>query len=505
MPSARSKNLKTSFSRVFTQEGGAGPANPPVYQGQAMAGTVDWALGDVTKVEEPSADSYDNFDIVDTIKGTRGLPTLGITARMQRTLSNFLRLARKGCEVDLQVHIGSCKVPSDFNGGWSDGKVLVLSRANMTNYSTDQLGALQSDDRAMVMETVPFTGLDYYEIGPMLASIQGAAAITDEVLDIVICDAINCGACGLPSDGCQVAFALLSDSSGSPGLPAAVAYTTDGGSTWTRRAITTLGLAEAPSALACVGTNLVVVSEASNSLHWIPIADLTAGEGTWAEVATGFVGGGEPRAIVSLSPTETWIAGAGGYIYFSDDITSGVEVQTAGDATTQDLSAIAAADANTLVAVGASNAVLVTTNGGSTWAAVTGPAVGVVLNTVALQSDLVWLVGTAGGQLFYTLDGGENWTEKTFSGSGDGQVRDIAFSTPQVGYMAHDTSAAVGRVFRTIDGGFSWYQLPEATGQTFPTNDRINALAACEGSPNVLFAGGLAGDGEDGVVIKAAG
>lgn len=504
MASRRSNNLKTSFSRVFTQEGGAGPANPPVYQGQAMANEVDWALGDVTKVEEPSRDAYDRFEIVDTIKGTRGLPTLGLTFRMQKTLSNVLRLARKGCEVDVQVHIGSCKVPSDFNGGWSDGKVLVLSKANPTNYSTDQIGAMQSDDRAIVMETVPFTGLDYYEIAPILGALQGAAAITDEVLDVAICDAISCGACGLPSDGCQVAFALLSDSSGSPGLPAAVAYTTDGGATWARRAISTLGLAEAPSALACVGTNLVVVSEASNSLHYIPIADLTAGEGSWTEVTTGFVVTGEPRAIVSLSATETWIAGAGGYVYFSSDITAGVEVQTAGDVTTQDFSKIRALDELTLVAVGASNAIIYTTNGGQTWVSVTGPAAGVVLNTVSLQSELVWFVGTAGGELYYTLDGGSNWVEKAFSGSGAGQVRDIVFATPQVGYMAHDTAAAVGRVFRTIDGGFSWYQIPEATGQTFPTNDRINALAACKDNPNVLFAGGLAGDGSDGVVIKAA-
>src|SRR5690606_8743391 len=107
----------------------------------------------------------------DTIRGTRGLPTLPITFRMQRTLSEMLRIARKGCEVDVQVHIGTCKNPSDFNGGWSDGKVLVLSKAHPTNYGTDQIGALQSDDRAMVMETVPFTGLDYYEIGPVLASL----------------------------------------------------------------------------------------------------------------------------------------------------------------------------------------------------------------------------------------------------------------------------------------------------------------------------------------------
>jgi hypothetical protein len=82
-------------------------------------------------------------------------------------------------------------------------------------------------------------------------------------------------------------------------------------------------------------------------------------------------------------------------------------------------------------------------------------------------------------------------------------VRDIKFSTPTVGYLAHSIVGPAGRILRTIDGGYSWYVLPEAT-TTFPANDYVSSLAVCEEDPNVVFGGGLADDGTDGFFVKAS-
>ena len=153
--------------------------------------------------------------------------------------------------------------------------------------------------------------------------------------------------------------------------------------------------------------------------------------------------------------------------------------------------------------VGVRNAVIYTTNGGESWASVTGPAPGVALNCVWMHSETEWFVGTAGGRLYYTRDSGTTWVEKTFSGSGAGQVRDIVFATPTVGYMAHDTATPAGRIFRSIDGGFSWYALPEGTG-SIPANDHITSLAACSDNPNVLYGGGLGDNAVDGILVKAS-
>jgi photosystem II stability/assembly factor-like uncharacterized protein len=102
--------------------------------------------------------------------------------------------------------------------------------------------------------------------------------------------------------------------------------------------------------------------------------------------------------------------------------------------------------------------------------------------------------------MYYTLNQGVTWTEKTFSGSGAGSVRDIVFSTDSVGFMTHSTAVPHGRIFRTIDGGQSWKLIPEKTG-SMPANDYFNALAYCTTNANLVYGVGLADDGSDGIII----
>src|SRR3990170_304790 len=495
-------NVRTQFTRVWTIENSAGPANVPIYQGRAKAQGVSWDFGDRTPIREPDPSRYGAFKTVGAIKSAQGLPTLPLMVRYQYTASALLALGRRGCDLDLQVHIGECQDPRDFNGGWD--KVVVLERANITTYGTEDLGALDQDQDALVHETFDLNGLDYYEILRITLGELAAAEIVQEIVDVAICDAVTCGACGIASDGCSHVFALTMSAGGSPGLPAELIYSIDGGATIGQTNVDTLAANEDPDAMACVGINLVVVSTESCSLHYAPIADILAGTEAWVEVATGFVcAAGAPNDIFSLGSAFTWIVGDGGNVYFSSDITAGVDVQNAGAATTEDLLAIHGFDEVNLVAVGENNAVIMTTNGGATWASVTGPAVGVNLNTVWMRSATEWFVGTAGGRLYYTRDAGATWTEKAFNGSGAGVVRDIVFATPTVGYMAHDTATPLGRILRTIDGGNSWYVLPEGTG-SIPDNDPVNALAVSGECPNVVYGGGLGANATDGFLVKGA-
>lgn len=496
---------KASQSRIWTLAGGAGPATDVAYQGLARALSPDWAGGSITPVRGPSARGYSQYDDLDEIIGQRGLPTMSIETRKRRQLSDLLTQFQGGCMVDLQAHVGSCQDPTDF---LAFELIEVLERARITNYSTSDQGAFDGDQEAIVTETLPFTGSIYYEIVPIRDTELGAAEVVAEVIGVTVADKLNCGDCGSPSDGASVVFAVTLANAGSPGLPATVEIIVDGSTVSGESVITTLGGAESPSGLAAVGTNLAVISNDSESVHYAAIADLIAESEVWAEVTTGFVSNKGPNAIFSLGRTFTWIVGDGGYVYFSADITAGVDVQSAGSVTVQNLNAIHGVDEDNLVAVGASNAVLVTENGGATWRAVTGPNVGVSLLCVFMHSKYTWFVGDAAGNLWYTIDGGVNWTAKAFSGSGSGRVDDIVFATQTVGYMAHATSTPAGRVFRTVDGGATWYRLP-GTGLTLTANDRINSLAvptdAAENvMANTVFAGGLADNGTDGVLLKIA-
>ena len=501
MARSRSQVVKTSFTRLFTIEGAAGPANVPAYQGQARVMGPSWSLGDRTPVRQPG-DRYGAFDVVDAIKGERGLPTVSVEARYPYTASEFLRLARIGCVLDLQVHMGKCQDPRDFDGGWD--KILAFEGADFSNWAASELGALEQGQDANVTETPDFNALDMYEIVKLVTTEIGGSQIVQEIVDVAICDSIVCGNCGIPSDGCQTVFGLSRSHGGSPGLPAEIIWSANGGATMDDNNITSLLAAEDPSALACVGTRLAVVSNESCSVHYATIAEILLQTETWVENASGLVcAAGAPNDIFSLDASHTWVVGNGGYIYKYTDITAAAVPQHSGTLTVQNLNAIHGIDDQNLVAVGGSNAVLVTNNGGETWALVVGPAVGIVLNTVWMKSELEWFIGTAGGRLYYTRNGGDTWTEKAFSGSGAGSVHDIVFASPTVGYMAHSTAAIAGRVFRTVNGGYSWYLLPESVG-SLPANDQINALAACPDDVNVFYGGGLADNATDGIMVKGA-
>lgn len=500
------RNLqKASQSRVFTIEDRAAPQNAPVYQTLARASGVTRALGGITPIRIPDPSSYGSFVTVDKIRGQPDLPGLSVEFRKERRVSDILRLVEKGCPFDIQLHVGACKDPSDFDLGWE--LVQVLEDALASNYATSDLGTFDADGEAAVTETLDLVGSDYYEIGPLAFGEIGESTILQEVIDVVICDSKACGECGLSSDGCQKVFALTTSQGASPGLPAKVIITADGGTTLDTSVITSLAANKNPSAMACVGPYLVVVSLADDSIHYAELADLINGTETWTEVTTGIVASGSPTQIFSLGRTQTWIVGEGGYVYFSDDITGGVEVQSAGDLTVSNLLCIHGVDSQNLIAGGETNALIKTANGGVTWSLATGPAAQAAANirTCWMMSNMEWQLGYSDGELWYTKDGGVTWTQKALPGALV-QVDDLVYSKRTVGYLAGRSAAqANGKLLRTIDGGFSWYVLPEAAGISIPSSNYFNGIAACSDDVNLLWAGGMdAAGAQDGILLKGA-
>lgn len=493
--------VRSDLSRVFTIENAAGPSNVPKFQGFWRAGAASQDLGNITLVRVPDPNNRRKFIVIDKYTGEPGNPSLEITARYTMDLSDLLRISKKQCDIDLQIMMGLCGNPQDYKEGWD--KILILENARATTWGTDQLGALGPDETSPVSETVPFEGSEMYEVKKLAIQNVARAEVLREVLDITICDAESCGSCGIPSDGCSVILGLMKSGAGSPGILAEIIYTKDGGATWGASTISTLAIGETPRRIACVGLNALVASPTSGGMQYTDLSDLVNGfNPTWVEVTTGIVASGQPRAIFSANPSYTWVVASGGYIYFTEDPTNAYVLQDSGGATTQDYNDVHGLDINYLVAVGNSNAVVFTTNGGKSWQALTGPAVGVNLNAVWMRSRSEWIVGAANGKLYYTRDAGSTWTEKTFPGSGSGNVTDVKFVTKSVGYMTHTTTAPAGRVLRTINGGYSWVAMPEGN-TTLPSNQGMNSVAVC-GDPNMMYAGGLASDGTDGIILKGA-
>lgn len=498
MPSAANQDvsvLQGGQSRIFIQEG-INPATPYLYYGNVMLGGPSKSLGEPEPVYLPSSSQRGKWDIVDTTPKNEELGTSEFTARADRFLRDiWWTLKRKGCNFNLQVVNGACQRPDQFNR--FDAK-LLLSSARLTEIALGELNPLSGEDNAPVDLTGSISFEDMMPINSISFEQVADATVVAEVLDGLYYDLVSCGDCGQASDGCQKSYWLTLANSGSPGLSSQIVYSLDGGSTWATLDIPTLG-GLSGSKLAAVGSYLVVISQANNAHHYSPFSDVDAGTINFIRQNSGYVATKGPRAIYSKTPNLTFVGAAGGYIYKMSDPTLAVTVLTDGSISTQDLNAVHGYG-RTIVAVGGSNAVLKSDNDGETFSLVTGPATGVNLTAVWVMSKDTWLVGTGGGKLYYTLNGGTSWTEKAFGASGASVVNDIKFFGNVIGYMAVEVGGAA-RVYRSTDSGYSWeYQAPHIA--SLPTSVRINVVVPC--GVNSVAAGGRKTANGDGLIAVAS-
>ena len=293
---------------------------------------------------------------------------------------------------------------------FGDGRGNVLVTSNRTTW-TDQTvpvtghGALQDVSCRTAAHCVAVTG---FEIGAVEVSTDGGSTWTLKALppQVGVVQAVSC-----PST--TVCFATTY-----AGL-AKVLKTTDGGTSWTIQTIPSglIGLysVSCPSTTVCVavgGTNtnqLAAIHTTNGGTTW------TSGSVTTPTGTIGFLGG------VSCSSTSDCIAvGSAG----SSSSNSGLVFATTdgGAAWTEEslsaispsvttLTSVSCPLATHCIAVGRS-AILATTNGGTQWSAETLPTGTGALTAVSCASATVCtaLAGYSPDGLVATTDGGSTWT-----------------------------------------------------------------------------------------------
>ncbi len=178
-----------------------------------------------------------------------------------------------------------------------------------------------------------------------------------------------------------------------------------------------------------------------------------------------------PTCVGGVDRTMILIGGKNGYIYGSYDGLVTLETLDAGNATTEDITQMAIAPDNNLVAyaIGANNAMIKTENGGLTWFAINGPSVGDNLTAICVVSQNRLLVGNDDGELWQSVDGGDTW-ELQLALPGQPATSEItAISTyrnSDVFYLAVKDRVGTDHVlYRNVNGGASglWEVLHEST------------------------------------------
>lgn len=402
--------LKGGDVRIFVQEDGESPASPYIYYGCLSLDGPEQDLGEPDPVYCPSPDGRNTWAIVDLISKVPALGSTDFTQHADRFLRDvWWSLKDRGCMFNMQAVVGRCQRPDDFTQ-W-DAK-LLFTNVRLTKLGLGALNVLSGDDNAAVDITGSLSFKKFGPIQQLSFAREGDATVLAEVLDGLYNDAITCGECGTPSNGCQRLYWLTVANPGSPGLSSQIVYSKDNGATWAALDIPVFsGLSG--NRVAAVGARLVVISQAKGGHAYELFTDVDAGTVAWTLSTSGYVAGKSPRAIYSKTPYQTYVAAQGGYIYFMDDPSHAVVPVSDGSETTQDLNDIHGY-AHTVVAVGGNNAVLVSNNDGESFSLVTGPAVGVNLTAIWVLNTKVWFIGTGNGKLYYTIDGGTTWTQISF-------------------------------------------------------------------------------------------
>lgn len=490
-----SQIAKSAFSRVFLIEGRARPDHEPDFQSCMKGGTLDQSFGDIERVECPDPARYGGFVEVTSIQGAVDRATSSLVGRYASDLaSELLRLAKLRCATDVHLHFGECTDPRVFN---RFTKAVIMEDVFLTTWASDELGALSSDENAVVNETSDLSIREFYEVLELTFQSRAGDTVMNEVVDVVICDSPSCGECEEESDGCQDIYALQGALTGSPGTAPDIIYSLNKGLTWALNEINTLTAAQAANALACLDDFIVVVSNDDNALHYKTKANVDAGTvGGWTENGTGFVVGGEPNDIWSVG-TYAFVVGDGGYVYGTSDPAAGVTVLDAGVATNAILYAVHAISDEFAVAVGAGDAIVWTRNRVN-WSVATATGGGGDLQGVWIKNEDEWFVVDDDGNMWYTLDGGDSWTEKVLPGTSD-ILHDIAMATDSVMYVCGSANTT-GTAWRSYNGGYDWVALPEGIGN-LPTARDLNALAACVWDANFLVLVGEGAAANDGIII----
>lgn len=500
--------VKQSHIRAFTQRGGPSPVNRIRYAGP------DEQLMQIGDVSFPVKGGIDPIRVHDwqrrgayrTIGRTvdpPDLPTVSIEFMLKHGGVSWIA-GDLTCYQNFYELVGNCKRPDDFINGWSDF-VSIYSYAEATDRSRTGNTSFEDDDGTM--HEVEWTLAAFYDVGGLSFGEKAAVAVEREVLDLVYGSSIQCGNCGVTDNGIQRRYALTKSSgAGSPGTPAEVVYTTDGGLTSSNVNITGLSGTADPTAIEIVGNYLVVLVADQDGYYYAEINQLTGVPGTWTQVTSGFVAANTPNDIYVFSPTEVYFCGDGGYIYRSTDITAGVSVISAANATSLDLVRIAGID-DTIIAVGESGAIVKSINRGATFATVTLSPTSATVRALAVLDEWRYWIGTSGGKVYYTTTGGETWVEQTFAGSV--VIDDIVFATDEVGYIAARTSTPAARLFTTYNGGANWSSSATSGNPrilNFPTFSRANRIAVPRDvdpttAANNVALGGLSGGGTDGIIL----
>lgn len=481
-----------------------GPNTAPVYLGCHQLDSVSEPLGDNTLIRCPDPARPNAYRAIGKVKALPDLVTLAIQFRIQEALDY---LETQACPLTIFAHLRKCG-RADLFANYD--RSFIFQNADITSRGLENLAAME-DNSATVAASADF------QADPPVLRVKGVSKIITErqttteirnARDIWFYDSLQCpGCCPKVGPGCRRGYITTAAIIGSAGSVGHVLYTVDGGATWTPTITDPFGAGEDVGAVVAFFTaadtvRVVVARASADAGNPAEIAYSDDNGANWITVNVGATVGEyitNGASMWALDRAHIWAVTSLGNIYFSADgaLTWTLQYNTGWSGVARGVHFY---DQNCGVVVGtdaAAGAAVYTINGGTSWTdTVTDPGDGDPTDAVWMIDCCHWWVLDNAGELEYTADSGDTWTQRQLPNQSSLDASGpIMFVNPLVGYVAvGDSSLAASRLYRTIDGGYTWEEL------AIPTNAGLNSLWVC--GLNEFY---LAGDDVAGTTFIAHG
>jgi hypothetical protein len=452
-------NVAVQYGGVATQHFIIGDATAPT-------------TGNITPIYVPDPLTRRKLVEVDFTEDPPERPTASV---MFKSDIGYLSIASAigRCPINFYQAWGYCEDPSDFLAGWGS-KLRVFANGRNTNKGLGGQSAFESTET--IMDTLDFSFERIYDIGRL--NTDRAVTLEDEdTVAVVYGSASSCISC---QDGTEAIYVLTTDAAtDQPSLW----WSLDGASTWTTGTLGTW-VDEVVTDMALAGGYLIITYDGGtyggDGGYFVVSLDSVSGVPSFAnppKVESGFTLR-YPQAVYAVSPTQVLFASQDGYIYRSNQLLAGVVPVESGGNTAEDLLRIHG-NGNVVVAVGNTNTVLFSEDGGANWSLVQdNPSLGTVRSVHVLSRYRWWIIGDNGvdtAQAAYTLDGGRSWSYVAPPAPGALiEATDVRFANDEVGYLLfrdNSTGNNESILFGTTDGGNTWNnQLARIATQPTATN-----------------------------------
>lgn len=490
-----SEILYAGMGSIWAQPNG--PNTRPLYLGCHQLGDVEEPGGDLTRVFCPDPAAMGRFKVVGSYQGEPGVPTFTIETPMGKTRDY---LERWPCPGNIIVNKASCGRRDLYT---NYDRSSVYFRAVRTGRTESGLASRRPGDETESMQSFPFSMEQKIDAFALTTARQTIAALGD-LLAIHFPEVERCaGDCGPAKERGSLGVVVGTIIAGSVTSSAMIYFTGDGGATWNAPATDPFAAGEDVSAVTSIEIDrntrrYIVARGTTDPGNPAEVAYSDDGGDTWTPVELGATEDlyvVRAQGLFRLDAYNIWCVTTAGHIFYSEDGGVTWAEQEDGTLTAEALHCVQFASVRVGYVAGANNALLKTEDGGISWTELVGPAgkgAAAILAMAVVTKNRVF-IGYDDGDLYYTEDGGETWLERQYGGSGVGEVTGLRFVNQMVGFLTHDTDAPVGQVYRTRDGGYTW----ELTA--LPTNDGVNDIWPVD--ENLAFVAGNV-EGTTGFVGK---